>query len=81
MNGFMKFSTEPVIGNPEFGVFFFGLFYLIYRGLWFHAFMMIILAIPTLGLIWVWYIFKTRRYLTKKLFLEGYFGQTNWDNY
>lgn len=71
---YMQYSKEPVIGNPEFGVFFFGLLYLIYRGLWFHALMMIILFVPTLGFVWIWYVFKTRQYLTRKYYLEGYFS-------
>lgn len=75
MNNFMKYSREPIVGNPELGVFFFGIFYLIYRGLWFHVFMMGILLIPTLGLIWIWYIFNSRRYLTQKLYLQGYFDK------
>lgn len=70
---YKKFCNDPKIGNPEFGVFFFGFFYLIYRGMWFHAFMMIIFALPTFGLVWIWYIFKTREYLAKKMFLEGEF--------
>jgi len=75
----MRFYQEPEIGNPEFGVFFFGFFYLIYRGLWLHALIMILLALPTFGLIWIWYIFKTRKYLAKKLYLEGEFGQNSYD--
>lgn len=70
---YMKYSRDPIIGNPEWGTFFFGFFYLVYRGLWGHALLMLILAIPTFGLIWVWYIFKTREYLTRKYYLEGWF--------
>lgn len=70
---YRKYAREPVIGNPEFGVFFFGALYLIYRGLWLHAIVLIILALPTFGLAWIWYIFNTRNYLAKKYFIEGYF--------
>lgn len=75
MNGYLKYSREPIIGNPEFGVFLFGIFYLMYRGLWFHVFMFLLLVIPTFGLIYIWYIFKTRQYLTRKLYIEGYFKE------
>ena len=70
---YLKHKNEPIIGNPEFGVFFFGFFYLMYRGLWGHAFILILTALPTLGISWIWYIFKTREYLAKKYWLEGYF--------
>lgn len=73
MSKYMKFTKEPVIGNPEFGVFFFGILYLMYRGLWLHAFMLLILILPTFGLAWIWYIFKTREYITYKYWKEGYF--------
>lgn len=59
------------IGNPEFGVFFFGIFYLMYRGLWFHVLMMLLFALPTLGMVWIWYIFHTRKYLKRKFDREG----------
>lgn len=72
---YMKYSREPIIGNPEFGVFFFGIFYLAFRGLWGHAFLLLLLVIPTFGLAHIWYVFKTREYLTKKYYLEGYFKE------
>ena len=74
MRGFMKYSREPIVGNPELGVFFFSIFYLMYRGLWLHVLIMLLLVMPTFGLIWIWYIFKTRQYITKKLYIEGYFN-------
>lgn len=70
---YLKYRNDPVIGSPEMGVFFFGIFYLMYRGLWGHAFIFLLLILPTLGLAWIWYIFKTRNYLAKKYYLEGYF--------
>lgn len=73
MNGFMKYSREPIVGSPEVGVLIFGLFYLMYRGLWLHVFVFALLFFPTFGIVWVWYIFKTRQYLTRKLYIEGYF--------
>ena len=74
MRGFMKYSREPIVGNPELCVFFFSIFYLMYRGLWLHVLIMLLLVMPTCGLIWIWYIFKTRQYITKKLYIEGYFN-------
>lgn len=70
----MTHSRDPVIGNPEFGVFLFGAFYLMYRGLWGHALLLILLVLPTFGIAYLWYIFKTREYLTRKYFMEGYWN-------
>lgn len=71
---YMVFSRDPIIGNPEFGVFLFGIIYLLYRGLFGHALILLVLFIPTFGLVWLWYIFNTRKYLTRKYFLDGYFN-------
>lgn len=72
---YMEFSRSPIVGNPEFGVFFFGAFYLMYRGLWGHALLFILLVLPTFGLAYVWYIFKAREYITRKYFMEGYWNE------
>lgn len=72
---YMKNSHKSIIGNPEFGVFLFGAFYLMYRGLWAHAFVMILLTLPTLGLVWFWYIFKARQYITYRYWREGVFSE------
>lgn len=73
MQGFMKYSNDPLVGQPAIGVLLLGCLYLMYRGLWGHAILFILLFIPTFGLIYIWYIFKARQYITKKLYMEGYF--------
>ena len=73
MRVFDEYRHHWIIGNPEIGVLFFGMFYLAYRGLWGHFFLFLLLAFPTCGFIWIWYIFNTRTYLTRKYFMEGYF--------
>lgn len=61
-------NVDYKIGNPELGVLFFGVFYLMYRKLWLHTFLFLLLALPTVGLVWIWYIFKTRKYIRKRLY-------------
>lgn len=73
-----RYMNRPEVGSPALGTLFFGCFYLLFRGLWFHAFMLAILALPTAGLAWIWYIFNARKYITKKLYLQGVFDESEY---
>lgn len=71
-NNYDRLSRDPVIGRPELGVLFFGALYFLYRGLYGKFFLFLLLLIPTLGIVWFYYIFKARRIITEHYWKAGY---------
>lgn len=66
-------QDEKVGAHPWLWMLLFGPFYLMYRGMWKSLFIYILLALPTIGLVFPWYVFNIRKYITRHLFRKGAF--------